>query len=64
MSLNGKCIRQKQITFTPRQFHLEGIGFKSKMKKKQRESKNLENFYEAWVESSLSIYSRTRCSQD
>ena len=30
---NPKCKCQKQITFTPRQFQLEGAGFKSKLQK-------------------------------
>ena len=30
---NAKCKCQKQITFSPNQFQLEGIGFKNTMKK-------------------------------
>ena len=33
MCHNPKCKCQKQITFSPRQFQLEGSGFKSTMKK-------------------------------
>ena len=33
MCHNPKCKCQKQITFTPNQFQLEGAGFKSTMKK-------------------------------
>ena len=33
MCHNPKCKRQKQITFSPRQFQLEGNGFKNTMKK-------------------------------
>ena len=33
MCPNGRCKCQKQITFTPRQFQLEGSGFKDKMEK-------------------------------
>ena len=33
MCHNPKCIYQKQITFTPNQFQLEGNGFKNTMKK-------------------------------
>ena len=32
MCHNPKCNCQKQITFTPRQFQLEGNGFKNTMK--------------------------------
>ena len=31
---NPKCKSQKQITFSPRQFELEGAGFENTMKKK------------------------------
>ena len=33
MCHNSKCKCQKQITFSPNQFQLEGAGFKSTMKK-------------------------------
>ena len=33
MCHNPKCKCQKQITFTPKQFQLEGAGFKNTMKK-------------------------------
>ena len=33
MCPNARCKCQKQITFTPNQFQLEGSGFKDKMKK-------------------------------
>ena len=33
MCHNSKCNCQKQITFSPRQFQLEGAGFKNTMKK-------------------------------
>ena len=33
MCHNPKCNCQKQITFTPKQFQLEGNGFKNTMKK-------------------------------
>ena len=33
MCPNARCKCQKQITFTPNQFQLEGSGFKNKMKK-------------------------------
>ena len=33
MCHNPKCICQKQITFSPKQFQLEGVGFKNTMKK-------------------------------
>ena len=33
MCPNGRCKCQKQISFTPKQFQLEGSGFKNKMKK-------------------------------
>ena len=33
MCHNPKCKCQKQITFTPKQFELEGSGFKNTMKK-------------------------------
>ena len=33
MCHNPKCICQKQITFSPNQFQLEGSGFKNTMKK-------------------------------
>ena len=33
MCHNPKCKRQKQITFRPNQFQLEGSGFKNIMKK-------------------------------
>ena len=36
-----KCESQKQITFTPRQFQLEGAGFKNTMKKYSKEVKKL-----------------------
>ena len=38
MCHNPKCKCQKQITFTPNQFQLEGSGFKSTMKKIFKES--------------------------
>ena len=31
---NPKCRCEKQITFTPRQFQLEGAGFENKLQKK------------------------------
>ena len=34
MCHNPKCKCQKQITFSPREFQLEGAGFKNTMKKK------------------------------
>ena len=34
MCHNPKCKCQKQITFSPNQFQLEGAGFKNTMKKK------------------------------
>ena len=34
MCHNPKCKCQKQITFTPKQFQLEGAGFKNTMKNK------------------------------
>ena len=34
MCHNPKCKCQKQVTFSPNQFHLEGVGFKNTMKKK------------------------------
>ena len=33
MCTNAKCKCQNQITFAPRQFHLEGTGFKNTNKK-------------------------------
>ena len=33
MCHNPKCKFQKQITFSPKQFQLEGAGFKKAMKK-------------------------------
>ena len=33
MCHNPKCKCQKQITFSPKQFHLEGAGFKKTIKK-------------------------------
>ena len=42
MCHNPKCICQKQITFTPKQYMLEGAGFKNALKK------NFERFQFAW----------------
>ena len=38
MYLTGKCNWQKQFTFTPRQFELEGAGFKTTRKEVLRDS--------------------------
>ena len=43
MCPNQNCKCQKQITFTPRQFELEGSGFKSFMKKVFKGSKTAWN---------------------
>ena len=40
---NKNCKCQKQITFTPRQFELEGLGFKNFMKKVFKGSKTAWN---------------------
>ena len=42
MCLNPKCNCQKQITFSPRQFLLEGGGIKNTLKNIQGISENLE----------------------
>ena len=39
MCHNPNCICQKQITFTPKQFQLEGGSIKIKLQKKLRETK-------------------------
>ena len=41
MCYNPKCNCQKQLTFNPRQFQLEGSGFKNTMKKFLRDLKQL-----------------------
>ena len=41
MCHNPKCRCQKQITFTPKQFQLEGPGFKNTIKKFLRDVKQL-----------------------
>ena len=41
MCHNPKCKCQKQITFSPKQFQLEGSGFKNTLKKYLREVKQL-----------------------
>ena len=41
MCHNPKCTCQKQITFTPKQYMLEGKGFKNTMKKISRDLKQL-----------------------
>ena len=41
MCHNPKCKCQKQITFTPNQFELEGAGFKNTMKKNLKDLKPL-----------------------
>ena len=41
MCHNSKCNCQKQITFSPKQFHLEGANFKNTMKKYSKELKKL-----------------------
>ena len=44
MCHNSKCKCQKQITFTPKQFQLEGNGFQNTMKK------NFKGSQTAWNE--------------
>ena len=43
MCHNPNCKRQKQKTFSPRQFQLEGNGFKNTMKKKFKGSQTAWN---------------------
>ena len=45
MCHNPKCKCQKQITFSPNQFQLEGAGFKNTMKKIFKGSESLWNKY-------------------
>ena len=46
MCHNPKCNCQKQITFTPKQFQIEGNGFKNTMKKNiQSNRKTVEKFH-------------------
>ena len=50
---NPKCKSQKENNFTPYQFQLERVGFKSVMKKDiQRDCKNVESFHYTWMENS------------
>ena len=43
MCHNPKCVCQKQITFSPNQFQLEGAGLKNTMKKKFKGSQSACN---------------------
>ena len=48
MCHNPKCNCQKQITFSPKQFQLEGAGFKNPMKKMFKVSQTAwKNFLKA-----------------
>ena len=45
MCHNPKCKCQKQITFSPNQFQMEGAGFKNKMKKLFKGTDKMWNIY-------------------
>ena len=53
----SKCNCQKQITFSLKQFQIEGNGFKYTMKRNiQRISNSLEKIFEACSQCSSTVY--------
>ena len=42
---NSKCRCQKQITFKPREFQMEGAGFKNRIRKNFKGTENLWNIF-------------------
>ena len=61
---NPKCNCQKQKTFSPNKFQLEGEGFKNTMKKIFGISNSLEQIPKAGVENSYSYYFSRCCYED
>ena len=65
MCHNPKCECQKQFTFSPKQFQLEGAGFKNTMKKNFKGSQTASNkISKAGIENSYSYYFSWCCYED